>query len=800
MISSQAHRGIRRSRHDVPPMSTFRAFPALLLPLLALCLAPSRAFAAVVISEVHWAGSDLSTSDEWVEIVNSDQTGTTAASMSGWVLTSVTSAGAEATIFRFPAHTRIEPGQFFVISHFGVAQSRLLSEPAFVAPSMSLPNTRLLLRLRDASGNVLDQVDDGVGEPFAGTNVGSPLQKSSMERADLSRSGTESANWITSTASLGWDEDVSGMRGTPGYPRQEATASATSSATASSASANVTASSSSHSSSSATCPAWDPVISIQSGAATGEEKVTLNVQILNRFGSLGSASCSVDFGDGSLSASCNPPSHTYDRIGSYTIRAEVRNTCAETAIRSLAVEVAAKAAQNSSPTSGSESRDDNTADDDAGFGDFFLSGSKDFPFLITGVLPNPEGKDAGKELIEIANVSLGTASLEGWSLRLPHAKKSKYTFGNIGFSLRETKRFLAQELGMTLGNDTGELSLLDPRGQVASTLSWKTARDGVFIRASRALQGNAVARVTNVVDGDTIDVEILQAQGSGFGRTERVRMIGIDAPENHATDPRQRMLSKRSTEFVRSLLDGVTVTLVPGTEARDIYGRLLAYIDTPDGDLVQEMILREGLASVYLRFAFAKEAEFIGYQREAQEAGMGLWGVAGPQNSVTNTLPLSAPVPLMASVLSPHAVSSSAPSSGSSSSALPTVFHISKAPRSATVTPRAVTSRSANPVPPSRADDSTLFAMADAEETSTHSLDGELLAFAELTESGEVLPADSLWNDFPVEYTEEVAEKMEEGSESASFLFVWVAVGGVVLVALGAGAGWGFATHGHRTL
>ncbi len=634
------------SRHPRPALP-LEPLPVVILTLI-LCAAiavtliiSDVALAAPVISEVHWAGSDLSTSDEWLEI--SDSGGSSVTTMSGWTLTSVNSSGVEGTIFKFPVNAQITVNQYLIISHYGAAQSRLLNEPAFVASSISLPNSKLLLRLRDDRGNVIDQIDDGVGEPMAGENLSSPLRKSSMERIDLMKSGTDASNWVTATEIIGWKDGVTVMRGTPGFPHTAAASSSSSSvnsSVSSSSQAGMPALGSSSSisslsqaslaSSASSCASIDPYFIIQSGNTSGTDKVTINIQIGTRAGSLNSASCAVDFDDGTLSASCNPPSHTFDEPGSYSISADVKNACGVVEVAPLSVNVAAATSSHSSTASVTTDSFDSVQGRQQPPGGEGLAGLpvlNGAGFLITAVLPNPQGKDDGKEWVEITNVSLFPVSLEGWALRLPHAKKGKYVFGTVGFGQRESKRFLGDELAMMLPNVEGELSLIDPSGKSVSTLVWKDARDGVIIRPAQTFSGEIPVRVMHVVDGDTLDVELLTSVLSGFGRTERVRLIGIDAPEMHASDERQRMLAKRAAEFLRQMLEGNVITLTPGVEARDGYGRLLAYAETQDGDSVQEMILREGLAAVYLRYAFAKEAEFIGYQREAQEGNSGMWGV-----------------------------------------------------------------------------------------------------------------------------------------------------------------------------
>jgi endonuclease YncB( thermonuclease family) len=78
------------------------------------------------------------------------------------------------------------------------------------------------------------------------------------------------------------------------------------------------------------------------------------------------------------------------------------------------------------------------------------------------------------------------------------------------------------------------------------------------------------ANLTQVIDGDTIDV-------ADFGR---VRLIGIDTPEIDTCGYEQ------ATDHLVELLAGkvVLVSHAPGLADTDQNGRLLRYVDLPDGD------------------------------------------------------------------------------------------------------------------------------------------------------------------------------------------------------------------------
>ena len=59
----------------------------------------------------------------------------------------------------------------------------------------------------------------------------------------------------------------------------------------------------------------------------------------------------------------------------------------------------------------------------------------------------------------------------------------------------------------------------------------------------------------------------------------------------------------------------------------DPYGRLLAYVYLPDGEMFNETLLRQGYAQVATFPPNVKYVDrFLEAQREAREANRGLWG------------------------------------------------------------------------------------------------------------------------------------------------------------------------------
>ena len=137
-------------------------------------------------------------------------------------------------------------------------------------------------------------------------------------------------------------------------------------------------------------------------------------------------------------------------------------------------------------------------------------------------------------------------------------------------------------------------------------------------------------KVVKVVDGDTINVSIA-------GRVEKVRLIGVDTPEVDSRRPVE-LFGREASEFTRRLSLGKDVRLDqdPQGDTRDTYGRLLRYVYLPDGTLLNAEIIRQGYGHAYTRFPYAKLESFRALEREAREAGRGLWG-----NEHLKTLPSS---------------------------------------------------------------------------------------------------------------------------------------------------------------
>jgi micrococcal nuclease len=134
---------------------------------------------------------------------------------------------------------------------------------------------------------------------------------------------------------------------------------------------------------------------------------------------------------------------------------------------------------------------------------------------------------------------------------------------------------------------------------------------------------DAKVTVTRLIDGDTIDIS-----PSVEGRS-RVRLIGMDTPEVHfGTQP----YGSEASAFAKRELSGEEVSLELDVQKIDPYGRLLAYVYLPDGQMFNETLLEEGYAQVATFPPNVKYVDrFLVAQREAREANRGLWGLSAAE-------------------------------------------------------------------------------------------------------------------------------------------------------------------------
>jgi len=134
---------------------------------------------------------------------------------------------------------------------------------------------------------------------------------------------------------------------------------------------------------------------------------------------------------------------------------------------------------------------------------------------------------------------------------------------------------------------------------------------------------NKTFTVVNVVDGDTIDIDI----PDGNNISTRIRLWGIDTPETKNPNVGVMYFGPQAAEFAGKLVLGkhVTVYLDEGNNTRGKYGRLLAYIKLPNDGFLNEALLTEGYAYADARFRHSLYNKYGQLEASARSLKKGLW-------------------------------------------------------------------------------------------------------------------------------------------------------------------------------
>lgn len=152
----------------------------------------------------------------------------------------------------------------------------------------------------------------------------------------------------------------------------------------------------------------------------------------------------------------------------------------------------------------------------------------------------------------------------------------------------------------------------------------------VLLPATKALRQSPFPEsgsVVRVADGDTVTVRFTDAV------ERRVRLIGVDAPE--MDDPREEVAWRAflSRRLAFHHLYRRTVRLTYDASPVDDHGRVLAFIWMEDGTLFNELIIRQGFASAFLRYPFRADFQkrFRAAADAARKENKGFWRIEEPE-------------------------------------------------------------------------------------------------------------------------------------------------------------------------
>lgn len=125
--------------------------------------------------------------------------------------------------------------------------------------------------------------------------------------------------------------------------------------------------------------------------------------------------------------------------------------------------------------------------------------------------------------------------------------------------------------------------------------------------------------VSKVSDGDTFTIII---DNKKYG----VRLIGVDTPESvHPNKKKNVPYGKIASNYTKERLEGKKVILKKDVQARDKYGRILAFVYI-DGKMYNEELIEKGHAKIMTVPPNVNNTErFKQLQKEAQKLKKGVW-------------------------------------------------------------------------------------------------------------------------------------------------------------------------------
>ena len=111
------------------------------------------------------------------------------------------------------------------------------------------------------------------------------------------------------------------------------------------------------------------------------------------------------------------------------------------------------------------------------------------------------------------------------------------------------------------------------------------------------------AKVTNVVDGDTIMIDI----DLGFNvvlANQSVRLLGVDTPESRTSDRVEKVFGLASKDYTKQFVDDCKKQVIIRTHKSDDsekFGRILGEVINPETkEVLNASLVEEGYAVKYL--------------------------------------------------------------------------------------------------------------------------------------------------------------------------------------------------------
>lgn len=114
-----------------------------------------------------------------------------------------------------------------------------------------------------------------------------------------------------------------------------------------------------------------------------------------------------------------------------------------------------------------------------------------------------------------------------------------------------------------------------------------------------SLEGQSIpVKVVSVYDGDTVTLATFALSPGGSPPFAlKCRLMGIDTPELRSKNEKEKVMARAARDALRGLVLNEVVTAHCGPF--DKYGRLLAWLETGEGIVVNDWLIEQGFARSY---------------------------------------------------------------------------------------------------------------------------------------------------------------------------------------------------------
>jgi endonuclease YncB( thermonuclease family) len=145
-------------------------------------------------------------------------------------------------------------------------------------------------------------------------------------------------------------------------------------------------------------------------------------------------------------------------------------------------------------------------------------------------------------------------------------------------------------------------------------------------------EGSFSAKVKYITDGDTLKVVATDSSSEyvEVGQEIELRLLLIDSPE--WTTKKMPWGDQATTRVKKLIPAGTKITLYYDLgNKQDRYNRHLVYLQLPNGELLQQKLLEEGLATVRYMIppGTTMLSEFKAAEKRARESKLNVWSVPG---------------------------------------------------------------------------------------------------------------------------------------------------------------------------